>query len=142
MIKTRSASSAGRLPNGVLLRNAVVAGAVAALAITLVGSRSASAAQAGDGSPSPSWKQGGDKLDRDLWRHAAELLTNGKRVFRHDTFGDEAFWGGTLRLHEAIAGAANGGVGPGLSPATALAVGLKVDVDALPDNLIRRLKKG
>ena len=41
---------------------------------------------------------------------------DGRRTFRYDTFGDEAFWGGTLALHEAIAGAANGGVGPGVSP--------------------------
>ena len=37
------------------------------------------------------------------------LSQQGKQIFRFDTFGDEAFWGDTLRLHEAIAGAANGG---------------------------------
>src|SRR5262245_7858515 len=42
------------------------------------------------------------------------LLDEGQRIFRHDTFGDEDFWGGKLRLHEAIAGAEHGGVGPGL----------------------------
>jgi hypothetical protein len=56
----------------------------------------------------------------------------GKQTFRFDTFGDQAFWGDTLHLNQAIAGAANGGVGPGVSPKTALSVGLKVDVDALP----------
>ena len=40
------------------------------------------------------------------------MLDEGRRTFRFDTFGDEAFWGGTLRLHEAIAGSAHGGVGP------------------------------
>jgi len=60
------------------------------------------------------------------------LAEQGRQTFRFDTFGDEDFWGGTLRLHEAIEGAAHGGKGPGVSPATALAVGLKVDVDALP----------
>jgi len=49
-----------------------------------------------------------------------------------DDFGDADFWGGALRLHEAIAGAANGGIGPGLSPKAALGLGLKVDVAALP----------
>jgi len=60
------------------------------------------------------------------------LVAQGKQAFRFDTFGDQAFWGGTLHLNDAIAGAANGGVGPGVSPKTALSVGLKVDVDALP----------
>jgi hypothetical protein len=64
--------------------------------------------------------------------HAERTLRDGKRTFRFDTFGDEDFWGGTLQLHKAIEGAQLGGVGPGVSPKTALAVGLKVDVDALP----------
>ena len=44
----------------------------------------------------------------------------GTQTFRFDTFGDEEFWGDTLHLNQAIAGAANGGVGPGVSPKTAL----------------------
>jgi hypothetical protein len=56
-------------------------------------------------------------------------------VFRFDTSDDESFWGGTLRLHQAIEVTRFGGVGPSLSPRTALAVGLKVDVDALPKSL-------
>ena len=43
----------------------------------------------------------------------AESLAAGRKTFRTDTFGSEAFWGDTLKLHQAIAGAANGGVGPG-----------------------------
>lgn len=66
----------------------------------------------------------------------------GRKIFRFDTFGDEAFWGQTLKLHEAIEGAKLGGLGPGVSPRTALAVGLKVDVDALPESLIGALKQG
>lgn len=66
----------------------------------------------------------------------------GRDVFRHETFGDENFWGGRLGLHRAIAGAANGGVGDGVSPATALALGLKVDVEALPRSLRRSLRRG
>jgi hypothetical protein len=70
------------------------------------------------------------------------LIAEGKQIFRFDTFGDEDFWGGQLRLHEAIEGEQFGGVGPGVSPATALAVGLKVDVEALPKGLQNELKKG
>src|SRR5919112_469630 len=45
----------------------------------------------------------------------ARLIAEGKQTFRFDTFGDQAFWGDTLHLHQAIAGAKNGGVGPGRS---------------------------
>jgi hypothetical protein len=69
-------------------------------------------------------------------------LARGEQTFRFDTFGDEAFWGDTLGLHKAIEGANLGGVGPGVSPRTALAAGLKVDVDALPENLIEALRHG
>jgi hypothetical protein len=74
--------------------------------------------------------------------YADRLIQEGRNTFRFDTFGDEAFWGGQLRLHQAIAGAANGGVGPGLSPEAALALGLKVDVDALPPDLVLAIKAG
>jgi cytochrome c5 len=74
--------------------------------------------------------------------NAQRMLEDGKQTFRFDTFGDEAFWTDALQLNRAIAGAANGGVGPGVSPKTALAVGLKVDVDALPESLISQLKHG
>jgi hypothetical protein len=70
------------------------------------------------------------------------LLAQGQQTFRYDTFGDEDYWGGQLRLHEAIEGARFGGVGAGVSPKTALAVGLKVDVDALPHALQNQLKAG
>jgi len=74
--------------------------------------------------------------------NAEQMVEEGRRIFRYDTFGDQAFWGDALKLHRAIAGAANGGVGPGVSPRIALAVGLKVDVAALPQNLIQQLKQG
>ena len=70
------------------------------------------------------------------------LLTQGQQTFRYDTFGDEDYWGGQLRLHEAIEGSRFGGVGAGVSPKTALAVGLKVDLDALPRPLQNQLKAG
>jgi hypothetical protein len=74
--------------------------------------------------------------------HAAEMLLEGQRTFRFDTFGDEVFWGQTLKLHRAIAGARLGGVGPGLSPAAALAVGLKVDSDALSPPVRAAIRRG
>src|SRR6187431_3135577 len=66
----------------------------------------------------------------------------GRKIFRYDTFGDQAFWGDTLGLHRAIAGQANGGVGAGLSPKAALELGLKVDVNALPGKLRSELRQG
>ena len=74
--------------------------------------------------------------------NADQMVLQGREIFRSDTFGDEAFWGDTLKIHQAIAGSANGGLGPGVSPNTALAVGLKVDVDSLPQPLIQKLKQG
>jgi hypothetical protein len=74
--------------------------------------------------------------------NAADMIVQGRQTFRFDTFGDEAFWGGALRLHEAIEGAAFGGVGPGVSPRTALSLGLKVDAEALPQELIDQIQAG
>ncbi len=73
---------------------------------------------------------------------AEQLALQGEHTFRFDTFGDEAFWGGALQLHKAIEGVNFGGVGPGVSPKTALGLGLKVDVDALPEALIQELRHG
>jgi hypothetical protein len=73
---------------------------------------------------------------------AARMIDEGRRTFRYDTFGDERFWGDTLKLHQAIAGEANGGVGAGVSPTAALGLGLKVDVDALPFRLRHDLRRG
>jgi mono/diheme cytochrome c family protein len=70
------------------------------------------------------------------------LVAQGKNIFRNDTFGDEGFWSGTLQLDKVIEGAAHGGMGPGISPKTALSVGLKVDVDALPAAVVSGLKAG
>ncbi|MFL5806110.1 MAG: hypothetical protein ACJ8CR_30800 [Roseiflexaceae bacterium] len=74
--------------------------------------------------------------------NAREMIAAGRQTFRFDTFGDEAFWGDLLKLHRAIEGAKLGGVGPGLSPKAALALGLKVDRDALPDDLVEQLQAG
>ncbi len=83
-----------------------------------------------------------DGFDGVVGQNVRQMIKDGRQTFRFDTFGDEAFWGDTLQLHQAIEGAKLGGVGPGVSPATALAVGLKVDVDALPADLIAALKLG
>jgi len=58
---------------------------------------------------------------------------DGQAIFRFDTFGDEQLWTEVLRMHEVV---------PTVDPATALAVGLKVDVDALPRRVIAALKAG
>ncbi len=81
-------------------------------------------------------------FDAEIARNAQAMLEEGKKTFRFETFGSEAFWGDALQLHKAIAGEKNGGVGSGVSPKTALSVGLKVDVDALPAALKRQLAAG
>ena len=82
------------------------------------------------------------RFDRTIRKNSEAMLEDGRHIFRFDTFGDEAYWGDTLGLHKAIEGAQLGGMGGGVSPATALAVGLKVDVDALPPAVIEALKQG
>jgi hypothetical protein len=81
-------------------------------------------------------------FDLRIAANAVDMLREGRDTFRFDTFGDEEFWGDALRLHQAIKGEARGGVGPGLSPRTALALGLKLDVDALPTELAQAIRRG
>ena len=119
-----------------LLSIVLVAAAALGLALTLIPGRpafyrSASAQRTALGD-----------FDRAIAQNAQQMLDEGRRIFRYDTFGDEAWWGDTLKLHQAIEGAAHGGVGPGVSPKTALAVGLKVDMDALPADLVGQIKAG
>lgn len=78
------------------------------------------------------------KLDRQIEKRAQRTLAEGRQIFRFDTYGDQAFWGDTIKLHQAIQGTRFGGVGPGVSPKTALGVGLKVDVDALPHEVVQQ----
>jgi hypothetical protein len=112
---------------------AVVVVAVTAVAVMPGGSRRTVAAPKSPGPPVRSF-------DQAIERSAQDLLSEGRRVFRRETFGDQAFWGGTLRLHEALktvtplAALTPGGVQGGL--------GLKVDVDQLPSNLVNRLRRG
>ena len=70
------------------------------------------------------------------------LVSQGKEVFRHDTFGDEVFWTDVLHIDKAILCQANGGYGSGVSPETALAVGLKVDAQAIPEEVAAAILAG
>ncbi|MGH9858341.1 MAG: hypothetical protein ACRD4B_10900, partial [Acidobacteriota bacterium] len=74
-----------------------------------------------------------ENFDNQITANARKMISQGRRIFRFDTFGDEVFWGETLRLHEALAT---------VSPKEALGLGLKVDVDALPQSLINALERG
>lgn len=64
----------------------------------------------------------------------AALVAQGQQIFRFDTFGDEAQWTDTLKIHEVISTA--------VDPVTALSVGLKVDTDALPAAVVAGIKNG
>ena len=66
-------------------------------------------------------------------QNAQRMIRDGRRTFRFDTFGDEAFWTDTLKLNAAV---------EKVSPRTALAVGLKVDVDALPPAVAHAIRAG
>src|SRR6185369_3065455 len=72
---------------------------------------------------------------------AEQMENDGREIFRFDTFGSGTFWVNT-RLHEAIAGEKNGGVGPGLTPNQALKLGLKVDMQKTPKALLPLLQAG
>lgn len=54
-------------------------------------------------------------------------LDDGQCIFRHDTFGDEQLWTDVLRLNELVSA---------IPPTTALAVGLKVDAEAVPPEVL------
>ena len=71
------------------------------------------------------------KLDRS--GPGAAIADLGRTIFRFDTFGDEQLWTDVLRMHEVVAG---------VDPATALAVGLKVDAEALPPAIVAALQRG
>ena len=77
---------------------------------------------------------GGDDDDDDAAARHAALVAEGQQVFRFDTFGDEAKWTDTLRIHEVIRTA--------VDPTTALAVGLKVDAEALPAAVVAGIQNG
>jgi hypothetical protein len=82
-----------------------------------------------------------NRIDAANQDYAERMVREGRHIFRFDTFGCEAFWGDALKLHQAIAGKQFGGVGSGLSPKAALEVGLKVDMEALPQDLVDDIKQ-
>lgn len=94
------------------------------------------------GDSPPSQKKMAADNGGEITRHSQAMLAEGRKIFRYDTFGSETFWGDALGLHKAIAGEKNGGVGAGVSPKTALALGLKVDSDALPEALKKQIAAG
>ncbi len=55
------------------------------------------------------------------------LVEAGKTIFRFNTFDDERFWTDTAKMNVVVQSS--------VSPKTALAVGLKVDVDTLPQSV-------
>lgn len=63
-----------------------------------------------------------------------ELVAQGREIFRFDTFGDETQWTDALRMHEVIRTA--------VDPVTALSVGLKVDAEALPAEVVQGIQDG
>lgn len=113
-----------------------LATAVAVLFLAFIGSAARDRMKAADDGARPVEQvSGGLSVDeRNARLNATRLMTEGRQAFRHDTFGSEAFWGGLLRLHEAIAAA--------VSPEVALSVGLKVDSQAIRGSLMRDLEAG
>ena len=83
----------------------------------------------------------GKTFEAQVAANTSQLFDEGRNTFRFDTFGDEAYWGDTLKLHQAIEGAGFGGVGSGITPRAALDLGLKVDADAL-SGINGRLRSG
>lgn len=81
-------------------------------------------------------------FDDRIKAQSSAMMSEGRKTFRFDTFGDEAFWGGQLQLHRAIEGERLGGVGPGISPKSALDLGLKVDIDAIPHGVANEIRAG
>jgi Cytochrome c len=63
-----------------------------------------------------------------------DRIAEGQEIFRFDTFGDEQLWTDRLRMHEVIESS--------IDPQTALQLGLKIDVDALPPEVIAAIQLG
>jgi mono/diheme cytochrome c family protein len=112
-----------RLQGGVRAKGILMLGFIRAPgAPALVGCLALLMAACGDDGPS-----GNEPLD-------PALVAEGKDIFRFDTYGDETFWTDTLRIHEVIQTA--------VDPTTALSVGLKVDAEALPPDVVQGIESG
>ena len=75
----------------------------------------------------------GNELRSSTVDNAKHLIEQGRQIFRFDTYGDEAFWTDQLHMQQSVTG---------LSPQTALALGLKVDAEALPPSVIQAIQLG
>ena len=149
MMRWRSASPSRLAVIGIT--GAVSIALVATLAMANVQTNLESAPMAGAGAaavaPPPAADPGVAVLaaganDKAIDKNSKDMLKEGREIFRYETFGDEAWWTDTIRLHEAVEGDKHGGVGGGVSPATALSVGLKVDVDAIPKDVQKAIGAG
>ena len=78
------------------------------------------------------WLPSGSIEAHDSAGPQGKSVRDGREIFRYDTFGDEQLWTDVLRMHEVIPEV--------VSPQLALSVGLKVDVQALPPDIVNALR--
>src|SRR5262249_33720896 len=95
------------------VRLMVVAGAI--LLITAASASLRTASPQAQQPVAPTGSSPTSSFDSTITQNAQRMIEEGRKIFRFDTFGDEAFWGDQLKLHQAIVGQKLGGVGPGLS---------------------------
>src|SRR5947209_1740946 len=108
-----------RARNGVIL-------ATAGLGMAIIGGYSGTGGRSPAGDETEASLQENveaNALFGDPHQNARKLIDEGRKIFRFDTYGDEAFWSGQLQIQQSVAK---------LSPKTALDLGLKVDAHALP----------
>lgn len=102
------------------MSNAVIHPALPALLATLAAAAAGGCAPSSEGQAQAAERRVNPVL-------TPKLIAEGQRIFRYDTFGDEQLWTDRLRMHEVVAT---------IDPITALAVGLKVDSEALPPGVL------
>jgi hypothetical protein len=117
------------IPIRFFTRSVVLAAVAGALALAAVG------VLAADREPTPADAAPGPAIAADdpVVAHATDMIERGRTVFRYDRMGSHTFFSRALKLHTAL---------NGLAPSDALAVGLKVDSDALPPAVIDALLAG
>jgi hypothetical protein len=115
-----------------------------ALAAAAAGAWTLSAPAANERASRPADAPPAPLTDRDdtIADNARRMLTEGRETFRFDTFGSEAFWGDRLRLHQALVRREKGGLGDGVTARQALGLGLKVDVEKLPNAVSEAIRSG
>jgi flagellar basal body-associated protein FliL len=82
-----------------------VLAAMGMLALAWTGASVSSTAQAGKAS---SQQKPPPPFDRLISKNTETMIEQGRHVFRYDTFGDEAFWGDAIKLHQAWAASVRG----------------------------------